>query len=174
MNNQVNQAAAAFREARDQSAHDRLYVSEEARRRVEEIHIAAERERRTMREEQEQDWAKDVADEKARLLLKKQQPEPRPGEDFLRGHRPQLESESELTERAERNVDQDNERAIRKTYLLEESLVMAIVREDVRQYGSERDTGKSAQQTDAREENARENPEPIERASAPERGEREL
>lgn len=132
-------AARAFQEARDGEAHDRLRASEQARQRIEGIEAEARRARREMHEQHALDWERDVVDEKARLLLEKMQPAPEPDQSFTGGIKSRGPAEEDLTRRAERNVEQNNDRAIRKTFLLEEVLINAVIREDIRSFEAQRE-----------------------------------
>lgn len=144
-----SRAAHAFAAARDLQAHDRLRVSEECRCRIQEIESAARDRRKELLESQAMTWEDDVRAEKAYLLLEKPAPVLKPGEGFLRGGKVRKETVAELTQRAERNVDQDNERALRKTFILEDSLINVAVLEDLRAFEAEREAPKAERDRDA-------------------------
>lgn len=127
-------AAEAFDLARELHTHDRLYVSDACRQRIEAIQAAARQRRAEMHEEQAMSWEDDVREEKKRLLLEKAAPVLKPGQGFTRGAKPSRKTEADLTLRAERNVTQDNERALGKTHIVEDSLINVAVLEDQRAF----------------------------------------
>lgn len=131
---QERRARRAFEAARDQQVHDRLHVSEGARKHIDAIQAAGRATRAAMREEQAMNWGQDVIDEKARLRQEKPAPEHAPDSSFWRGTKKQRESDEKLTARAERNVVQDNERALARTYAIEVSLINVAVLEDLREF----------------------------------------
>ncbi len=142
---QERRARRAFEAARDQQVHDRLHVSEAAREHIEAIQAAGRATRAAMREEQAMNWEQDVIDEKARLRQEKPAPEHAPDASFWRGAKTQRESEEKLTARAERNVMQDNERALARTYAIEVSLINVAVLEDLREFDRTTDTKETEQ-----------------------------
>lgn len=160
---QQSRAAHAFAAARDLQAHERLRVSEECRCRIQEIESAARDQRKELLESQALSWDDDVRAEKAYLLLEKPAPALKPGESFLRGGKVQKETSEELTQRAERNVDQDNERALRKIFILEDSLINVAVLEDLRAFEATRDP----QEVERNQQASREEPGAATRESEP-------
>lgn len=133
MNDDTASTKKPFDSARDQRAHDLLYVSDATRERIEKIHEEAERERNRMREDQAKTRPDDIAVEKARLLLQKLAPRPTPS-GVMNEKDTKRESNDELEQTATRNVDQHNERQVRARYALEGSLTNVVIAEDVRAF----------------------------------------
>lgn len=145
MNDDKVSTKEPFDSARDQRAHDLLYISDSARERIETIHNEAERERNQLKEDQARARSGDIAAEKARLLLQKQSPRPTPS-GTMNEREKKRDSNEELELRAARNVDQHNERQVRATYVLEESLTNVVIAEDVRAFKPSRDAQDSPEQ----------------------------